>query len=222
MTRLSLFAASVALAFAAVALASATASAASTEPATEARPRYERAIALSASPTFPEALRRETLTALLLAQEAHLAQALAHDRHEAFRPLDSLRLRLDLDQAIARQELLGLGEGAVRQADLSSLGPEAEPIGTRGEPLGREQDARLVHLCDQITNGRHLLRIGRGAGLSGLVDAHVSHGSLSLLVGCRPTARYSLDVMAVMSCVVMTLIACLLRAGTLAVDPRGQ
>src|SRR5262245_10808058 len=121
---------------------------------------------------------------LELEQLAHLELRLAAvDRRvgEAPRPLHRLLARLHLDQGVARDQLLRLGERPVDHGALRSRVLHA-PAGLAGlESRGVEQHARLLqllmvflHLVDQLLCGHHALL----AVLRGLHDHHEPHGLL--------------------------------------------
>src|SRR5262249_22452511 len=115
---------------------------------------------------------RADLDLRLLAR--HRVRAAAH-------PLDGLVQRLDLPDPVARDELLGLGEGSVDDGPLLS-GREAHPLAlaARLEAVTVQHDpgldqllVELPHLGEELP-GRHLSGLGRLRRLHNHHDAHCS------------------------------------------------
>src|SRR3954453_11790389 len=111
---------------------------------------------------------------------ADLALAVAGDLQEAPGQLDRVLLRVRLQQREAGDQLLRLGERAVRYAQLAAREPHARAQRARQASLGREQNARALHLLDQPAHLVHVCLRRRYAGLGGLVDRQESHRRVSV------------------------------------------
>src|SRR5438093_1891000 len=100
------------------------------------------------------------------------------DLPEALGPLESLVLRLHLDQCETAGQLLRLGEGSIRDGDLPCRAANVRALVS--EPARREQDARARRFLDELPHLGHELRARRSAGLgvAGLVKQE-SHLSIS-------------------------------------------
>src|SRR5262245_52296560 len=98
-----------------------------------------------------------------LEQLIDLAGALADDLEEPPRELDYVLAGVCLEQGIAADDFLGLGERAIRHPHLAA-GGLIQSHARRAElhALGREQPAFLHTALDQLAHVRHL-GFGRGS-----------------------------------------------------------
>src|SRR5918995_1720617 len=110
---------------------------------------------------FPGPGRGLGLEGRLPVHQANLALTLAHHLEEALGQLDRVFLRLRLDDGIAGDQLLGLGEGSIHDGELSIGDRDPHALRARLKPVGRDQRPGPRHLLDQAPHVGHLL-LGRG------------------------------------------------------------
>src|SRR6266581_1568458 len=114
---------------------------------------------------------------------------------KAPRPLHRFFTRLHLDDRVAGDELLRLGEGPVDHGALRSRVPDAPALRARLQARGIEQDACflqllvvLLHLADELLGGHH----ARFGVLRRLDYHHESHAVLQSVWG-RASGRFRPD-----------------------------
>src|SRR5215217_5999884 len=104
----------------------------------------------------------------------------------ALHPLDRLGLVLDLDDPVAGDQLLGLGEWPVDHGALAAFETDARTLRARLQPAAVEHDAGLHHLLVELGHrGKHFLRRHlAGFGIfRGLDDHHETHRASPRVLG---------------------------------------
>jgi hypothetical protein len=71
-------------------------------------------------------------------------------------------LRLHLDDRIAGDQLLRLGEGTIGHGELPSRDPDTGPLRARLESVGCDQHAGLRRVLDELPHGGYFL-LARGS-----------------------------------------------------------
>src|SRR5262249_20759072 len=110
----------------------------------------------------------------------------------ALDPLDCLCERLDLEDPIAGDQLLGLGEWAIDHGALCPGVPDARALRARLEPRAFKHHAGLDQLLVVLRHrGEHLLRrhLARFRVLRRLHDHHETHWMSPLGFGSEPGCR---------------------------------
>src|SRR4051795_2217853 len=86
-----------------------------------------------------------------------LTDAVAGELHELGRDPDRLVARRDLDQREPVDQLLGLRERTIGDADLAVLARELDTAGRADQPAGHHDDAGLDILLGERTDRGHVL-----------------------------------------------------------------
>src|SRR5258705_9226074 len=110
--------------------------------------------------------------------QPHLALSFTHYFQKTLGQLDRVLLRTGLDDRVAADYLLRLGERPVRNRGLAVGSSDPRTLRARLQSIGGDEGPILRHVFDELAHRRHVRRARRDVLVARLVQHHVTHRSI--------------------------------------------